>query len=136
MFLGEFPLATSDFQLPARNKNIGTSLEWSGESHSDVFNDTVRLRPCKVNKGLLISSHPTNFLIMFPSVRKTLVVYFFHKLFQGPGLEGRYGLSKVPPYKHEFAPNFISFVLNPIRGSTNIIPILKKDNEDGKLVVH
>ncbi|XP_068515855.1 tyrosine-protein phosphatase non-receptor type 22 [Anas acuta] len=47
---GEFPLATSDFQLPARNKNIGTSLEWSGESHSDVFNDTVRLRPCKSMK--------------------------------------------------------------------------------------
>ncbi|KAM9268394.1 tyrosine-protein phosphatase non-receptor type 22 [Morus bassanus] len=44
---GQFPLATSDFQLPARNTNIGTSLEWSGESHSEVFNDSVRLRPCK-----------------------------------------------------------------------------------------
>ncbi|KFZ61526.1 Tyrosine-protein phosphatase non-receptor type 22 [Podiceps cristatus] len=44
---GQFPLATSDFQLPARNTNIGTSLEWSGESHSELFNDSVRLRPCK-----------------------------------------------------------------------------------------
>ncbi|KAM7082538.1 tyrosine-protein phosphatase non-receptor type 22 [Ciconia maguari] len=44
---GQFPLATSDFQLPARNTNIGTSLEWSGESHSEVINDSVRLRPCK-----------------------------------------------------------------------------------------
>ncbi|KAM6040817.1 tyrosine-protein phosphatase non-receptor type 22 isoform 1-T1 [Theristicus caerulescens] len=44
---GQFPLATSDFQLPTRNTNIGTSLEWSGESHSEVFNDSVRLRPCK-----------------------------------------------------------------------------------------
>ncbi|XP_050767289.1 tyrosine-protein phosphatase non-receptor type 22 [Gymnogyps californianus] len=44
---GQFPLATSDFQLPARNTNIGTSLEWSGESHSEVFNDSVRLRPHK-----------------------------------------------------------------------------------------
>ncbi|KFQ75033.1 Tyrosine-protein phosphatase non-receptor type 22 [Phoenicopterus ruber ruber] len=44
---GQFPLATSDFQLPARNTNIGTSLEWSGESHSEAFNDSVRLRPCK-----------------------------------------------------------------------------------------
>ncbi|KAM6370160.1 LOW QUALITY PROTEIN: tyrosine-protein phosphatase non-receptor type 22 [Pluvialis apricaria] len=47
---GQFPLATSDFQLPARNTNIGTSLEWSGESHSEVFNDPVRLRPCKSMK--------------------------------------------------------------------------------------
>ncbi|KFP41803.1 Tyrosine-protein phosphatase non-receptor type 22, partial [Chlamydotis macqueenii] len=39
---GQFPLDTSDFQLPARNPDIGTSLEWSGESHSEV-----RLRPCK-----------------------------------------------------------------------------------------
>ncbi|XP_051494843.1 tyrosine-protein phosphatase non-receptor type 22 [Apus apus] len=44
---GPFPLATSDFQLPARNTNIGTSFEWSGESHSEVFNDSVRLRPCR-----------------------------------------------------------------------------------------
>ncbi|XP_075030353.1 tyrosine-protein phosphatase non-receptor type 22 [Calonectris borealis] len=44
---GQFPLATSDFQLPARNTNIGTSLEWSGESHSEMFNDSVRLRPWK-----------------------------------------------------------------------------------------
>ncbi|XP_076214044.1 tyrosine-protein phosphatase non-receptor type 22 [Aptenodytes patagonicus] len=44
---GQLPLATSDFQLAARNTNIGTSLEWSGESHSEVFNDSVRLRPCK-----------------------------------------------------------------------------------------
>ncbi|XP_009951338.1 PREDICTED: tyrosine-protein phosphatase non-receptor type 22 [Leptosomus discolor] len=44
---GQFPLATSDFQLPTRNTNIGTSLEWSGESHSEVFNNSVRLRPCK-----------------------------------------------------------------------------------------
>uniref|UniRef100_A0A8C3PLG8 protein-tyrosine-phosphatase n=1 Tax=Calidris pygmaea TaxID=425635 RepID=A0A8C3PLG8_9CHAR len=44
---GQFPLATSDFQLPARNTNIGTSLEWSGESHSETFNNPVRLRPCK-----------------------------------------------------------------------------------------
>ncbi|XP_068275531.1 tyrosine-protein phosphatase non-receptor type 22 [Nyctibius grandis] len=44
---GQFPLATSDFQLPARNTNIGTSLEWCGESHSEAFNDSVRLRPCK-----------------------------------------------------------------------------------------
>ncbi|KGL96104.1 Tyrosine-protein phosphatase non-receptor type 22 [Charadrius vociferus] len=47
---GQFPLATSDFQLPARNTNIGTSLEWSGESHSEVFNDPVRLRPFKSMK--------------------------------------------------------------------------------------
>ncbi|XP_010000197.1 PREDICTED: tyrosine-protein phosphatase non-receptor type 22 [Chaetura pelagica] len=44
---GQFPLATSDFQLPARNTNIGTSFEWSGESHSEVFNDSVRLRTCR-----------------------------------------------------------------------------------------
>ncbi|KFO93990.1 Tyrosine-protein phosphatase non-receptor type 22 [Buceros rhinoceros silvestris] len=44
---GQFPLATSDFQLPARNTNSGTSLEWSGESNSEVFNDSARLRPCK-----------------------------------------------------------------------------------------
>ncbi|KFQ73165.1 Tyrosine-protein phosphatase non-receptor type 22 [Phaethon lepturus] len=44
---GQFPLATSDFELPVRNTYIGTSLEWSGESHSEVFNDSVRLRPCK-----------------------------------------------------------------------------------------
>nr|XP_009670441.1 PREDICTED: tyrosine-protein phosphatase non-receptor type 22 [Struthio camelus australis] len=44
---GEFPLAASDFQPPARNKNIGTSLEWNGVSHPEVFNDPVRLRPCK-----------------------------------------------------------------------------------------
>ncbi|XP_074019455.1 tyrosine-protein phosphatase non-receptor type 22 [Numenius arquata] len=44
---GQFPLATSDFQLPARNTNVGTSLEWSGESHSERFNDSVRLRPSK-----------------------------------------------------------------------------------------
>ncbi|XP_062450817.1 tyrosine-protein phosphatase non-receptor type 22 isoform X2 [Rhea pennata] len=44
---GEFPLAASDFQSPARNKNIGTSLEWSGVSRSEVFNDSARLRPCK-----------------------------------------------------------------------------------------
>nr|XP_009937354.1 PREDICTED: tyrosine-protein phosphatase non-receptor type 22 [Opisthocomus hoazin] len=42
---GQFPLATSDFQLSARN--IGTFFEWSGESRSEVFNDSVRLRPCK-----------------------------------------------------------------------------------------
>ncbi|KAM6237263.1 tyrosine-protein phosphatase non-receptor type 22 [Porphyrio hochstetteri] len=53
---GEFPLATSDFQLPARNTNIGTSLEWSGESHSEAFNDSVRLRPCKSVK---LRSPPT-----------------------------------------------------------------------------
>ncbi|XP_075578401.1 tyrosine-protein phosphatase non-receptor type 22 [Pelecanus crispus] len=47
---GQFPLVTSDFQLPDRNKNIGTSLEWSGESHSEVFNESVRLRPCKSMK--------------------------------------------------------------------------------------
>ncbi|KAM9369402.1 tyrosine-protein phosphatase non-receptor type 22 [Phaethornis superciliosus] len=44
---GQFPLATSDFQLPSRNANIGTSLEWSAESHSKVFNDLARLRPCR-----------------------------------------------------------------------------------------
>ncbi|XP_065554425.1 tyrosine-protein phosphatase non-receptor type 22 isoform X2 [Lathamus discolor] len=44
---GQFPLATSDFQLPARDTHIGTSLERSGESHSEVFDDSVRLRPCK-----------------------------------------------------------------------------------------
>ncbi|XP_055675851.1 tyrosine-protein phosphatase non-receptor type 22 isoform X1 [Falco peregrinus] len=44
---GEFPLATSDFQLPTRNTNIRTSLRWSGESHSEVVNDSIRLRPCK-----------------------------------------------------------------------------------------
>ncbi|XP_039941357.1 tyrosine-protein phosphatase non-receptor type 22 [Hirundo rustica] len=44
---GQFPQATSDFQLPERNPNIGTSWEWSGESHSERFHDPVRLRPCK-----------------------------------------------------------------------------------------
>ncbi|XP_066191736.1 tyrosine-protein phosphatase non-receptor type 22 [Sylvia atricapilla] len=44
---GQFPQATSDFQLPDRNPNIGTSWEWSGESHSEGFHDPVRLRPCK-----------------------------------------------------------------------------------------
>ncbi|XP_069731983.1 tyrosine-protein phosphatase non-receptor type 22 [Phaenicophaeus curvirostris] len=44
---GQFPLATSNFQLPGRNRNIGTSLEWSGESHSEMFTDAVRLRLCK-----------------------------------------------------------------------------------------
>ncbi|XP_033925667.1 tyrosine-protein phosphatase non-receptor type 22 [Melopsittacus undulatus] len=44
---GQFPLATSDFQLPARETHIGTSLEQSGESHSEVFDHSVRLRPCK-----------------------------------------------------------------------------------------
>ncbi|XP_062365789.1 tyrosine-protein phosphatase non-receptor type 22 [Cinclus cinclus] len=44
---GQFPQATSDFQLPDRNPNIGTSWEWSGESHSEAFRDPVRLRPCK-----------------------------------------------------------------------------------------
>ncbi|KAM6398844.1 tyrosine-protein phosphatase non-receptor type 22 [Rhynochetos jubatus] len=44
---GQFPLAASDSQLPARNTNIGTSLEWSGESGSEVLSDLERLRPCK-----------------------------------------------------------------------------------------
>ncbi|XP_010215139.1 PREDICTED: tyrosine-protein phosphatase non-receptor type 22 [Tinamus guttatus] len=44
---GEFALTASDFQPPTRNKNIGTSLEWSGVSCSEVSNDSVRLRPCK-----------------------------------------------------------------------------------------
>ncbi|KFP88899.1 Tyrosine-protein phosphatase non-receptor type 22, partial [Acanthisitta chloris] len=44
---GQSPVATSDFQLPDRNPNIGTSWEWSGESHSEGINDSVRLRPCK-----------------------------------------------------------------------------------------
>ncbi|XP_051664655.1 tyrosine-protein phosphatase non-receptor type 22 [Manacus candei] len=44
---GQFPLATSDFQLPDRNPNIGTSWEWSGETHSEGLHDSVRLRPCK-----------------------------------------------------------------------------------------
>ncbi|XP_071434983.1 tyrosine-protein phosphatase non-receptor type 22 isoform X1 [Pithys albifrons albifrons] len=45
--LGQFPLATSDFQLPDRNPNIGTSWEWSGETHSEGFHNSVRLRPSK-----------------------------------------------------------------------------------------
>ncbi|KAM3659154.1 tyrosine-protein phosphatase non-receptor type 22 [Ammospiza maritima maritima] len=44
---GQFPQATPDFQIPERNPNIGTSWEWSGESHSKGFHDPVRLRPCK-----------------------------------------------------------------------------------------
>ncbi|TRZ16876.1 hypothetical protein HGM15179_010189 [Zosterops borbonicus] len=44
---GQFPQATLDLQLPDRNPNIGTSREWSGESHSEGFHDPVRLRPCK-----------------------------------------------------------------------------------------
>nr|XP_054504959.1 tyrosine-protein phosphatase non-receptor type 22 [Agelaius phoeniceus] len=44
---GQFPQATPDFQIPDRNPNIGTSWEWSGESHSEGFHDPVRLRPCK-----------------------------------------------------------------------------------------
>ncbi|KFQ36420.1 Tyrosine-protein phosphatase non-receptor type 22 [Mesitornis unicolor] len=31
----------------ARKTNIGTSSEWSGESHSEVFDDLARLRPTK-----------------------------------------------------------------------------------------
>ncbi|XP_026652658.2 tyrosine-protein phosphatase non-receptor type 22 [Zonotrichia albicollis] len=44
---GQFPQATPGFQIPDRNPNIGTSWEWSGESHSKGFHDPVRLRPCK-----------------------------------------------------------------------------------------
>ncbi|XP_068029555.1 tyrosine-protein phosphatase non-receptor type 22 isoform X2 [Anomalospiza imberbis] len=44
---GQFPQAAPDFQIPDRNPNIGTSWEWSGESHSEGFHDPVRLRPCK-----------------------------------------------------------------------------------------
>uniref|UniRef100_A0A8C9NQ65 protein-tyrosine-phosphatase n=1 Tax=Serinus canaria TaxID=9135 RepID=A0A8C9NQ65_SERCA len=44
---GQLPQATPDFQIPDRNPNIGTSWEWSGESHSEGFHDPVRLRPCK-----------------------------------------------------------------------------------------
>nr|XP_031362834.1 tyrosine-protein phosphatase non-receptor type 22 [Lonchura striata domestica] len=44
---GQFPQATPDFQIPDRNPSIGTSWEWSGESHSKGFHDPVRLRPCK-----------------------------------------------------------------------------------------
>ena len=65
LFLGQFPLATSDFQLPSRNTIIGTSLEWSGESHSEVFNDSVRLRPHKVSRWLFMSS-PALPLCQFP----------------------------------------------------------------------
>ncbi|XP_030329469.1 tyrosine-protein phosphatase non-receptor type 22 isoform X2 [Strigops habroptila] len=55
---GQLPLATSDFQLPARNTHIGTSLEWGGESHSEVFNDLVRLRPCKRQPGIALALLP------------------------------------------------------------------------------
>ncbi|XP_015740698.1 tyrosine-protein phosphatase non-receptor type 22 [Coturnix japonica] len=44
---GELPLATSDFQLPARHENTGTSLEQSSVSPSVTFNDSMRLRPSK-----------------------------------------------------------------------------------------
>ncbi|XP_062482592.1 tyrosine-protein phosphatase non-receptor type 22 isoform X1 [Pezoporus occidentalis] len=44
---GQFPLATSDFQLPARDTHVRTSLERRSKSHSEVFDDSVRLRPCK-----------------------------------------------------------------------------------------
>lgn len=104
LFLGQFPLVTSDFQLPARNANIGTSLEWSGESHSEMFNDSARLRPCKVS-GFLSLLHPyhyADFLIKFPSARETLVLTLstFRKLVQRSGLGGRCGLSQAPPYQH------------------------------------
>ncbi|KAM6108223.1 tyrosine-protein phosphatase non-receptor type 22 [Pterocles gutturalis] len=44
---GQFSLATSDFQPPDRSTDMGTSLQRCGESHSEAFNDSVRLRPCK-----------------------------------------------------------------------------------------
>uniref|UniRef100_A0A8B9IUG9 protein-tyrosine-phosphatase n=1 Tax=Amazona collaria TaxID=241587 RepID=A0A8B9IUG9_9PSIT len=104
LLLGEFPLATSDFQLPARNTHVGTSLEWSGESRSEVFNDTVRLRPRKVRKWLSTSSLVLS-LCQFPycvSSCKILVLALctFHKLVQGSGLKRRCGLSQAPPYQH------------------------------------
>ncbi|KAM8795943.1 tyrosine-protein phosphatase non-receptor type 22 [Eudromia elegans] len=49
---GEFALAASVFQPPTRNKNIRTSLEWSGMSCSEVSSDSVRLRPCKEHGGV------------------------------------------------------------------------------------
>eukprot|EP00076_Gallus_gallus_P006967 XP_001235234.1 tyrosine-protein phosphatase non-receptor type 22 [Gallus gallus] len=44
---GELPVATSDFQLPARHENTGTSSEQSSVPPSVTSNDSVRLRPSK-----------------------------------------------------------------------------------------
>ncbi|POI28948.1 hypothetical protein CIB84_007302 [Bambusicola thoracicus] len=44
---GELPVATSDFQLPARHENTGTSSEQSSVPPPVTFNDSVRLRPSK-----------------------------------------------------------------------------------------
>ncbi|OXB73659.1 UNVERIFIED_CONTAM: hypothetical protein H355_017081, partial [Colinus virginianus] len=52
---GEFPLASSDFQLPQRHKDTGVSLEQSSVSPSVMFNDTTRLKPSKSLK--LRSTH-------------------------------------------------------------------------------
>ncbi|XP_065596456.1 tyrosine-protein phosphatase non-receptor type 22 isoform X2 [Cyrtonyx montezumae] len=52
---GEFPLASSDFQLPHRHKDTGVSLEQSSVSPSVMFNDTTRLKPSKSLK--LRSTH-------------------------------------------------------------------------------
>ncbi|KAF2976110.1 hypothetical protein EK904_014681 [Melospiza melodia maxima] len=56
---GQFPQATPDFQIPERNPNIGTSWEWSGESHSKGFHDPVRLRPCKVTNSFIFAFSET-----------------------------------------------------------------------------
>ncbi|KFQ45519.1 Tyrosine-protein phosphatase non-receptor type 22 [Nestor notabilis] len=56
---GQLPLATSDFQLPAGNTHMGTSLEQSGESHSEQFNGSARLRPCNQNSFIFAFSETT-----------------------------------------------------------------------------
>lgn len=63
----ELPLATSDFQFPPIHENTGTSLEQSSVSPSVTFNDSMRLRPSKVNKCRFISS-PALSLCQFPYI--------------------------------------------------------------------
>lgn len=70
-------MATSDFQLPARHENTGTSSEQSSVPPSVTSNDSVRLRPSKVNKCSFISS-PALILRQFPYY--ILSLFFFSRV--------------------------------------------------------
>lgn len=72
---------------------------------------------------------------MFPSVRKTLALapctYFRVQDWEEEVVSVRFLLINI-----WFTPNiFFWGVLDPIKGSKNIVPLLEKDNEDGELVV-
>ncbi|KYO36199.1 tyrosine-protein phosphatase non-receptor type 22 isoform A [Alligator mississippiensis] len=43
----ESPPVASNYQPPPENIHVGTSLEWSGVSQSEICDDSVRLRPSK-----------------------------------------------------------------------------------------